>query len=263
MGCPSGEKLSAWLDGDLSAGEAATVRAHAASCGRCSAALAELAALVSAAGQLDSLEVPPTLWRGIEGALERQPEPAPPARTWFGRLAWRAFGREPSEGSRTLPRDTSLGKPSSVRAFAVGALVGSFAMAALLFPAASRKLAARPTPPAVAGPMATAPVDPLLEEAEAEFASAAAAYERSIEKLRGLLDRAEQGWSPAERARTAERLARLDEAIERSRDFARRTPGDSAGNEQLFAAYQQKIAFLAAAVHRGNEWNEPDPQGAR
>jgi hypothetical protein len=110
---------------------------------------------------------------------------------------------------------------------------------------------------------AATPVDPLLEEAEAEFAHAAAAYERSIEKLRGLLDRAEQGWSPAERARTAERLARLDEAIDRSRDFARRTPGDSAGNEQLFAAYQQKIAFLAAAVHRGNEWNDPDPRGAR
>ena len=25
-------------------------------------------------------------------------------------------------------------------------------------------------------------------------------------------------------------------------------------NEQLFAAYQQKIAFLTAAVHRGGEW---------
>ena len=46
----------------------------------------------------------------------------------------------------------------------------------------------------------------------------------------------------------AERLARLDETIARSREVAHRTPGDSAGNEQLFAAYQQKIAFLAAAV---------------
>jgi hypothetical protein len=236
MGCPTGEKLSAWLDGDLSAGEAATVRAHAATCGRCSAALAELAALVSAAGQLDSVEPPPTLWRGIEGALDRLPEPASPASSWFGRLAWRPF--------------------------AVGALVGSLAAVALVWPAVREKLAARSAPPVVAAATA-APVDPLLEEAEAEFARAAAAYERSIEKLRGLLDRAEQGWSPAERDRTAERLARLDEAIERSRDFARRTPGDSAGNEQLFAAYQQKIAFLAAAVHRGNEWNDPDPRGSR
>ncbi len=53
------------------------------------------------------------------------------------------------------------------------------------------------------------------------------------------------------RAAASERLAQLDDAIARSREPARRTPGDSAGNEQLFAAYQQKIDFLAEAVHRG------------
>lgn len=234
MACPSGDRLSAWLDGDLSAAEAASVRAHSAGCARCSAALAELAALVNAASQLDAPEPPPTLWRGIEGALDRMSESTERAPTWLGRFAWRPF--------------------------AVGALVGSLAAVALVFPAARGRFAAKPgaAPAAIdEAALAAAPADPLLEEAEAEFARAAAAYERSIEKLRALLDRAEQGWSPAERVRTAERLARLDEAIERSRDFARRTPGDSAGNEQLFAAYQQKIAFLAAAVHRGGEWNEP------
>ena len=60
----------------------------------------------------------------------------------------------------------------------------------------------------------------------------------------------------------AERLGRLDDVIARSRELARRTPGDSAGNEQLFAAYQQKIAFLAAAVHRGGEEGEWDKAGA-
>ena len=62
----------------------------------------------------------------------------------------------------------------------------------------------------------------------------------------------------------AERLARLDETIARSRELARRTPGDSAGNEQLFAAYQQKIALLAAAVNRGGEardWDQPGGRG--
>ena len=106
-----------------------------------------------------------------------------------------------------------------------------------------------------------AALDPLLREAEAEFAQAAAAYERSIEKLRALLAREEARWSPQERTRMAERLGRLDDAIARSRELARRTPGDSAGNEQLFAAYQQKIAFLAAAVHRGGEsgdWDKPE-----
>jgi hypothetical protein len=102
----------------------------------------------------------------------------------------------------------------------------------------------------------------LLHEAEAEFAEAAAAYERSIAKLRALLAREEARWSPQERTRMAERLARLDETIARSRELAHRTPADSAGNEQLFAAYQQKIAFLAAAVHRGGEAGEWDKPGA-
>ena len=110
---------------------------------------------------------------------------------------------------------------------------------------------------------AEAASDPLLNEAEAEFAEAAAAYERSIAKLRALLAREEARWSPLERGRMAERLARLDETIARSRELAHRTPGDSAGNEQLFAAYQQKIAFLAAAVHRGGEAGEWDKPGAR
>jgi len=117
--------------------------------------------------------------------------------------------------------------------------------------------------PAAATPVAAAQppaVDPLLQEAEAEFAQAAAAYERSIEKLRGLIAREEIRWSPEERARYAERLARLDDAIARSREAARQSPGDDEGNEQLFAAYQQKIAFLAAAVHRGGARGEGMPR---
>ncbi len=219
--CPvyPAERLSAFADGELSPAEAQNVRAHAGGCPRCTAVLGELAAMVGAAGALDHLEPPPTLWRAIEGELQRRERP------WW--LAWRPFF--------------------------VGALAGGAAVAAVIL--------VRPARPAVAvldvAPVAALPVaavDPLLTEAEAEFAQAAAAYERSIAKLRDLLAREEARWSAGERTRTAERLARLDETIARSRELARRTPGDSAGNEQLFAAYQQKIAFLDAAVHRGGEW---------
>ena len=150
------------------------------------------------------------------------------------------------------------------RQIAVGALAGAAAvvLAIVALPAlrGPRNGVPAGSPVAETSP---AVADPLLHEAEAEFAEAAAAYERSIEKLRGLLAREEARWSPQERTRMAERLGRLDEAIARSRELARRTPGDSAGNEQLFAAYQQKIAFLAAAVHRGGEAGEWDKAGAR
>jgi hypothetical protein len=232
------ERLSAFVDGELGPAEAAAVRAHAASCTACTAAIADLRGLVKNARALDVPEPPPTLWPSIEGALDRD-----------GRFAWLSI--------------------SNWRPFAVGALAGAVAavLVVLALPALRGNQAAQaPTP----SPAETAAVvaDPLLNEAEAEFAQAAAAYERSIAKLRTLLAREEARWSPAVRSRTAERLARLDEAIARSRELARRTPGDSAGNEQLFAAYQQKIAFLAAAVHRGGgeqgeskEWDEPGGGG--
>jgi hypothetical protein len=219
------ERLSAFAEGDLSPGEAQKIRAHATGCARCTAVLGELAAMVGATGSLERLEPPPTLWRAIEGELESELERQRPR--W---LSWRPF--------------------------LVGALAGGAAVATLVLVPARRS--PRPEDPrAVVADVEALPaaaIDPLLHEAEMEFAQAAADYERSIAKLRDLLAREEARWSPGERTRTAERLERLDGTIARSRELARRSPADSAGNEQLFAAYQQKIAFLTAAVHRGGEW---------
>ena len=209
------------------------MRAHASGCADCTATLADLRALVTNVRALDVPEPPPTLWPAIEGALERRERFA-----WLKISLWRPLG--------------------------IGALAGAVAvvLVTVALPTVRARWNRAPAAPPVQ--IAAAPVsDPLLHEAEAEFAQAAAAYERSIEKLRALLAREEARWSPQERTRMAERLGRLDEVIARSRELARRTPGDSAGNEQLFAAYQQKIAFLAAAVHRGGESGEWDKPGGR
>ena len=225
------ERLSAFVDGDLPPAEAGAVRAHASGCADCTAALADLRALVTNVRALDVPEPPPTLWPSIEGALHRRERFA-----WLKISLWRPVG--------------------------IGALAGAVAvvLVTVALPAVRARWNREPAAPPVQ--IAATPVsDPLLHEAEAEFAQAAAAYERSIEKLRGLLVREEARWSPQERTRMAERLGRLDDVIARSRELARRTPGDSAGNEQLFAAYQQKIAFLAAAVHRGGESGEWDKPG--
>lgn len=227
----SDEKLSAFADGDLPPAEAARVRAHVASCAACAAAVGQLGALAAAARQLDRPEPPPTLWMAVEGALEKHDRP------WW----------------------------MSLRIFGVGALAGAAAVSIAALGLASwrthraevRSTAQVAAPAAVAGRVAA---DPLLDEAEAELARAAAAYEQSIEKLRALLEREEPRWSPDERARCAERLAQLDEAIAHSRDLARRSPGDTLGNDQLFAAYRQKIDFLAEAVHRGGTFRQTPPE---
>jgi len=227
------DRLSAYHDGELSTAESARIRAHLDGCPSCASAAAEMAAVVQAARGLDRPEPPPTLWPAIEGRLARlgaQHEDEARPRRWF--RAW---------------------------LFGTGALAG--AAVALVVVVGLRGGARRPVAmPAIPAAAPVASVDPLLQEAEAEFAQAAAAYERSIEKLRGILAREERRWSPEERARYAERLARLDDAIDRSRAATRQSPGDDAGNEQLFAAYQQKIAFLAAAVHRGGGRGEGMPR---
>jgi Putative zinc-finger len=215
----SAETLSALVDGDLPAAEAQAVRAHGAGCAACTAALADLSALVLAARALDRPEPPPTLWPAVAGELERRERP------WW----------------------------MTLRLFGTGALAGAAAVSLVALGLASWRAHRTPVFPATPEAVAVAAADPLLAEAEAEFARAGAAYEGSIEKLRGLLEREEPRWSAEERALYTERLVQLDEAIARSRDLARRSPADSTGNEQLFAAYQQKIAFLAAAVHRGGE----------
>ena len=78
------EKLSAFVDGDLSAGDAQAVRAHGVGCPRCAAVLSDLSALVSAARGLDRPEPPPTLWAAVEGSMERHDRP------WW--MALRLFG---------------------------------------------------------------------------------------------------------------------------------------------------------------------------
>jgi hypothetical protein len=227
----STETLSAFVDGDLPLSETQALRTHVAECPRCTVSLAELRAMSAAARTLERPEPPPTLWAAVEGAMARHDRP------WW--LTLRLFGS--------------------------GALAGAAAVSVIalgLHSWQTRQAGQSNTGPAPAPAVATAQLaastDPLLNEAEAEFARAAAAYERSIEKLRDLLQREEPRWSPAERARCAERLAQLDEAIATSRELARRSPGDTVGNEQLFAAYQQKIAFLAEAVHRGGTFRQSE-----
>jgi hypothetical protein len=224
-GCTqSTETLSAFVDGDLPPAQAQAVRAHAAGCPRCAVSIGELRTMLTAARALDRPEPPPTLWAAVEGAMARHDRP------WW----------------------------LSLRLFGTGALAGAAAVSLIAIGLSSwrthRATAVAPPPAVVAAS------DPLLDEAEAEFARAAATYEKSIEKLRGLLAREEPRWSPAERSRCAERLSQLDEAIATSREAARRSPGDGVGNEQLFAAYQQKIAFLAEAVHRGGTFQGETPE---
>src|SRR5512138_2886393 len=135
------EKLSAFVDGELAPAETAAVRAHAAGCAGCTAALAELRALVANARALDVPEPPPTLWPSIAGELDRRERFA-----WLRISLWRPFG--------------------------IGALAGGVAVVLAIVVLPSVYKPGRATPAAVPGAeavVASAAADPLLHEAETEF----------------------------------------------------------------------------------------------
>lgn len=229
VGTPSrhvaAERLSEWLSGDMHERDAAVVRAHVDSCPACGEVVEGLRLQTASLRDLARPEPPPTLWPTIAGALE-----ADEGRSW----SW----------------------PS----WLFGALAGASVAACVAWLAVGRvDLLVRGPAPAVAttgsapAPApAAAGIDPLLAEAEHELDHAAASYAEAARRLRAILDREQALWAPETRARVAERLARLDEAIVHSRAVADRDPGDSTGAEMLFSAYQKQIDFLAEAVHRGS-----------
>src|SRR4029079_11704482 len=146
------ERLSAFVDGDLSATDAAAVRghaatradspaarAHAAPCPDCTAALADLRALVANTAGLDAPEPPPTLWPSIAGALDKH-EP----RGWVSIANWRPF---------------------AVGALAGAAVVGLAIVALPVLRGTQRGVPAA-SPGAEMVATSTATVDPLLHEAE-------------------------------------------------------------------------------------------------
>lgn len=245
-GHPAVEYLSAYLAGDVSERDAVAVRRHLAGCVVCGQVLDELGRQTQALGALDRPEPPVTMWAAIEGACEA-PSPRA-ARTARAHGAWRML----VSGGCGL----GLGAVAVTVFFLWGPLGGRWVGPG----GASSVVGAVPVAASLSPEGPAEAVDPLLAEAESEFRRAARDYQTAAGRLRAILDREQLQWDTVQRARVAERLARLDEAVAHSQALARREPGDGARAEMLFAAYQRQIDFLAEVVHRGSS-SLPTPVG--
>ena len=64
------ERVSEWLDGDISEREAAAVRSHVAACPACADLVSELRGQADSLRELGRPEPPATLWSAIEGIMD-------------------------------------------------------------------------------------------------------------------------------------------------------------------------------------------------
>jgi hypothetical protein len=229
-------RLSAYIDGELSARAAMSTRRHLDSCPRC-------------------LEVAEQL-RVVAQAARRLEDPALPPPDMFSRIVQEldADAIEGQRGQAPLLRWLALvGLP--VAAVAAGA-----ATVGLLWKSPEEKPSATPAAVAVrAGDTglktgavrATGDEAALMDSVTEEFRRAEEHYRRAVAQLSRMARADSRRWAPSRRRSFEQSLRIIDDAIEQCRQVVRRNPLDPRRREVLFAAYRRQIHFLQDVIMDG------------
>jgi len=211
------DRLSDYLDGELTAAERAALESHLASCGECTATLAELREVVARAAALTARPPADDLWPGIEPRLQSGallPFPAKPSRRF----------------SFTLPQLAAAGIALMVVSGG-GVWVLQHGGAATSAPGVvATDPASLPAPRVVS----TALSDPRYDEAIADL-------EQALDAGRGQLD-------PTTVKIIQSNLAAIDKAIDDSQRALSEDPANVFLNNHLADARQRKLALLRRAT---------------
>ena len=211
------DRLSDYLDGELTAAERAALESHLASCGECTATLAELREVVARAAALTARPPADDLWPGIEPRLQSGallPFPAKPSRRF----------------SFTLPQLAAAGIALMVVSGG-GVWVLQHGGAATSAPGVvATDPASLPAPRVVS----TALNDPRYDEAIADL-------EQALDAGRGQLD-------PTTVKIIQSNLAAIDKAIDDSQRALSEDPANVFLNNHLADARQRKLALLRRAT---------------
>jgi len=216
------DRLSEYLDGELSAKERTELEDHLRHCVTCGAALADLKRIVRRARALDDRQPERDLWPGIAARIG---VPAAAA-TDAGEI--RLAGRTPRRWTFSLPQLAAAG-------IALMALSGAAAW--LLHPAGTAVVVTRQSSPPVVVPVAAGPARP----AERSYDVAVAELQQVLTQNRGRLD--------TTTVRVIEQnLATIDRAIAQAQ---RAVAADSANiylNSHLAETMRRKLELLRQAA---------------
>lgn len=224
------QQLSAYLDGDVPAGDDEALKAHLAGCATCRRGLDDLRGLVEAAGALEDRPPARDLWPGIAGAVGRD------------------------RGSARVHPIRPRGRMPARRLVQLS--LSQLAAAAVLLVLLSgggvwwigQRADARG--PAVIGPSSAVPTARTASVDE----SPPEGYAAELERLQRTLDAHRDRLDPNTVRIVEKNLAVIDRAIRESREALAVDPGNAFLESHLDRAYRTKIEYLREAT-RMAEWS--------
>ena len=219
------DRLSDYLNGDLTQTERLEVEAHLSGCGECRGVLEDLRAVVARAGDLQDSPPENDLWAGIAQALEAAPQEDDQVIDLSTRLA----GSSPVD----VDRRVRLSVPQLVAASVI-MMMASGAMAWSLRPVAqgTDSVDGRPT---VVLPASLADRPTL------------AGYTQEVAQLEALVAEHRDELAPNTVRILEKNLAIIDRAIEESSEALASDPGNEYLLEHLGRAFQRKVDYLRDA----------------
>ena len=212
------DRLSDYIDDELTPAERAALEAHLASCAECTVTLDELRQVVERARTLPARPPAVDLWTGIEPRLERS-------------ASVRPFQ------ARTIARRFSFTVPQLVAAGLALMVMSGGGVWVLQHGGRATDL-----PPVAAN---TEPVNPV---APAAFADPDPRYDEAIADLEQALDAGRADLDPGTIKILEANLDAIDKAIDQSRRALAADPANVYLNSHLADARQRKLALLRRAT---------------
>jgi anti-sigma factor RsiW len=221
-------RLSAYVDGALTAEERADVARHLDQCAPCRGIVRDLERLRSTARQLGPVRPPDHIWLEIAGQVHA------------------------AAGSPARPASASPRRP------VVWQFVGLAAMLVLVTMAVYFVM----RPPGGAPASGNAGRDAAVQAVADELQLAMQHYEKAIAQLEALTKNRDSTIDPAVAAMLQKNLTVVDEAIAESRMALASNPESEPARESLFEALRRKVGVLQATVSLMNQMRQGNPAGA-
>ena len=213
------DRLSDYIDGEVTQAEQEALEAHLLECAECGQTLQQLRTVVARAGQVIDREPQHDLWVGIAGRIETATR-----------------DRDMSVATSPDKRRVSFSIPQLAAASVALMLVSATTVFMMLQPNSTQ--------------VAEAPAAPVMQPTAAQTSARAVTrrYADAVTELQGVLDRNRDQLDPATVRVLEQNLAIIDRAIAEARTALRQEPANPYLSRYLDDAMQRKVQLLKRAT---------------